>query len=225
VSTRPPGALRRIERDLRLLARNLKADYFAHGAWQARSRRQKRDWEAAGKADPPPHMIKEEVVRAAAQANGIRTLVETGTLHGDMIAAVAGDFDRVYSIELSRELYWLARLRFLARRRVRLVRGDSSEKIQTLLDRIDEPCVFWLDGHYGGGIMAKGKTVSPILEELSAIMAHRVRTHVVLIDDAGMFERGTGDPPSLATLAELVKTSRPASSFVVQDNIIRVTLS
>ena len=225
MSTRPPGALRRVARDLRLLARNLKADYFAHGAWHTRSLQQKRDWEAGGRAGPPPHMIKEEVVREAAQMHGIRTLVETGTLHGDMVAAVAADFDRVYSIELSRELYWLARLRFLGRRRIRLVRGDSSEKIPTLLDWIDEPCVFWLDGHYGGGIMAKGKKVSPIVEELSAILAHRVREHVVLIDDAGMFARGTGDPPSLASLESLVKASRPASTFLVQDNIIRVTLS
>ena len=212
-------------RDLRLIARNLKADYFAHAAWQTRSLQQKRDWEAAGRVDPPPHIIKEEAVREAAQTARIRTLIETGTLHGDMVAAVAADFDRVYSIELSRELYWLARLRFLGRRRVRLVRGDSSEKIPVLLDHIDEPCVFWLDGHYGGGIMAKGKKVSPIIEELSAILAHRVRRHVVLIDDAGMFARGTGDPPSLASLESLVKASRPASTFVVQDNIIRVTLS
>ena len=225
MSTHPPGALRRVVRDLRLVARNLKADYFAHAAWQTRSLQQKRDWEAAGQVDPPPHIVKEEVVRAAAQTGGIHTLVETGTLHGDMVAAVAADFDRVYSIELSRELYWLARLRFLGRRRVRLVRGDSSEKIPVLLAHIDEPCVFWLDGHYGGGIMAKGKTVSPIIEELSAILAHRVREHVVLINDAGMFARGTGDPPSLASLESLVKASRPASTFVVQDNIIRVTLS
>ena len=225
MSTRLPGALGRVERDLRLIARNLKADYVAPGRWRARSLQQKRGWEAGGRVGPPPHMIKEEAVLTAAQTRGIRTLVETGTLHGDMVAAVAGDFDRVYSIELSRELYWLARLRFLGRHRIRLVRGDSSEMIHTILAEIDEPCVFWLDGHYGGGIMAKGKKVSPIVEELSAILGHRVREHVVLIDDAGMFRRGTGDPPSLASLEDLVKASRPSSEFFVEDNIIHVTLS
>jgi hypothetical protein len=169
--------------------------------------------------------VKESVIRSMANARGIRTFVESGTLHGDMVAAVATDFDHIYSIELSRELYWLARLRFIGRRNVHLVQGDSSEKLASVLERIDSPSVFWLDGHYGGGLMARGKKDVPIVEELSAILAHGVHDHVIVIDDVGIFERAEGDTPSLAELERQITSSRPASEFVVEDNMIRVSLA
>jgi hypothetical protein len=147
---RPHDVIDMVKRDLRMILRFLKHDYFARTEEQARRQRLKRDWVDGGRVGVPPHIIKQETIRKAAQATGIRTLVETGTLHGDMVAAMAADFDDIYSIELSRELYLLARLRFLCRRHVHLIHGDSSEELMALLRMIDRPCVFWLDGHYGG---------------------------------------------------------------------------
>ena len=225
MATEVRRGLRRIKRVLSLILRNIRADYLEHEKWQARRLQLKREWEEGGRVGPPPHAVKESVIRSVANARGIRTLVETGTLHGEMVAAVALDFDHIYSIELSRELYWLARLRFLCRRNIHLVQGDSSDKLWTVLERIDTPCVFWLDGHYGGGLMARGKKDVPIVEELSAILAHRVRDHVIVIDDVGIFQRAEGDTPSLAELERQIRASRPASEFVVEDNMIRVALA
>ena len=216
---------RRIKRVLRLISRIIRADYVEREKWQARRLQLKREWEEGGRVGPPPHAVKESALRSVANARGIRTLVETGTLHGDMVAAVALDFDHIYSIELSRELYWLARLRFLGRRNVHLIQGDSSDELRTVLERIDTPSVFWLDGHYGGGHMARGKKDVPIVEELSAILAHRVRDHVVVIDDVGIFQRAQGDTPSLAELELQIRASRPKSEFVVEDNMICVALA
>jgi hypothetical protein len=215
----------RIKRVLRLILRIVRADYVERGKAQATRLRLKREWEEGGRVGFPPHAVKESVIRSLAKARGIRTLVETGTLHGDMVAAVARDFDHIYSIELSRELYWLARLRFLGRRNVHLIQGDSSQKLWSVLERIDTPCVFWLDGHYGGSLMARGKKDVPIVEELSAILAHGVHDHVIVIDDVGIFERAEGDTPSLAELERQITSSRPASEFVVEDNMIRVSLA
>jgi hypothetical protein len=223
--TQARQTLGRIKRVLRLISRIVRADYLERTKWQARRLQLKREWENGGRVGPPPHAVKESAIRSAALAHGIRTLVETGTLHGDMVAAVALDFDHIYSIELSRELYWLARLRFLGRRGVHLVQGDSSDKLSSVLEQIDRPCVFWLDGHYGGGHMARGKKDVPIVEELWAILAHPVHEHVVVIDDVGIFERAEGDTPSLAELEDLIRSRRPASEFVVEDNMIRVTLA
>lgn len=216
---------RRIRRVLRLIARIVRADHLEREKWQARRLQLKRAWEEGGRVGPPPHAVKESTLRSMANARGIRTLVETGTLHGDMVAAVMLDFDHIYSIELSRELYWLARLRFLGLRSVHLVQGDSSDELRTILERIDTPSIFWLDGHYGGGHMARGKKDVPIVEELSAILAHRVRDHVIVIDDVGIFQRAEGDTPSLAELERQIRASRPASEFVVEDNMIRVALA
>lgn len=224
VDRRMHQALRVARRDLRMILRFLQHDYFARDAEQKRRQRLRREWVDGGRVGPPPHIVKQEAVRRAAQAGGIRAFVETGTLHGDMIAAVASDFDRLYSIELSHELYLLARLRFLGRRHINLIQGDSSEKLAALLDTIDCPCVFWLDGHYGGGVMARGKKDVPIVEELTAILAHRIREHVILIDDAGIFERAAGDTPSLAELEEMIRAVSSTCDFVVEDNMILVTL-
>ena len=216
---------KRTKRVLRLTSRIARADYLEREKWQARRLHLKREWEQGGRVGPPPHAVKESALRTLAHAHGIRTLVETGTLHGDMVAALALDFDHIYSIELSRELYWLARLRFLGRRHVHLVQGDSSEVLRRLLERIDTPCIFWLDGHYGGGHMARGKKDVPIVEELAAILAHPAREHVVVIDDVGIFERAEGDTPSLQELKAQIEASRPTSEFVVADNMIRVVLA
>jgi len=213
------------KRDVRMISRFLKHDYFAREEQLAKNQRLKREYEDGGRVGPPPHIIKQEAVREAGRKGHARSFVETGTLHGDMVAAVTHDFELLYSIELSRELWLLARLRFFGRRHIRLILGDSSEKLGGLLQQIDSPCVFWLDGHYGGGVMARGKKDVPIVEELTAILAHRVKTHVILIDDVGIFERHAGDTPSLAELEALIHSSSPSADLVVADNMIRVTLA
>ena len=48
-------------------------------------------WRPAGRATP--HLVKRRVVRDYAKRFGSRILVETGTLFGDMLAAVARHFD------------------------------------------------------------------------------------------------------------------------------------
>jgi hypothetical protein len=213
------------KRDVRMISRFLRQDYIAREEQLAKNERLKEAYVDGGRVGPPPHIIKQEAVREAGRKGRARTFVETGTLHGDMVAAMAHDFDDLYSIELSRELWLLARLRFLGRRHIHLILGDSSEKLGGLLQQIDRPCVFWLDGHYGGGIMARGKKDVPIVEELSAILAHRVKTHVILIDDVGIFERHAGDTPSLAELEALIRSSSPSAEMVIEDNAIRVTLA
>jgi hypothetical protein len=211
-------------RDARMIARFLRRDWLAPDEERARARRLEREYADGGRQGPPPHVVKQAAVRAAGRSTAGGILVETGTLHGDMVAAMLPFFDDIYSIELSRELHLLARLRFLGRRRVHLILGDSAEQLPLLLPRLDRPCVFWLDGHYGGGCMARGAKDVPIVEELEAILAHPVAGHVILIDDVGIFARAEGDTPSLADLETLVRASNPSCGWSVADNMIRVTL-
>ena len=103
-------------------------------------------------------------------------------------------------------------------------KGTARRNCESVLTRIDTPCIFWLDGHYGGGFMARGRKDVPIVEELSAILAHPVAGHAIVIDDVGIFQRAEGDTPSLVELERQIKSSRPASEFVVADNMIHVTL-
>jgi hypothetical protein len=51
---------------------------------------------------PPPHIVKQQTLRSYSKKFGLNILVETGTLHGDMVEAMKKDFERIYSIELNR---------------------------------------------------------------------------------------------------------------------------
>ena len=74
-------------------------------------------WERSGKPSPPPHGVKQIVLKKYAADFGAETMVETGTYLGDMVFAVADCFKRIVSVELSTHLYLRAQRRF---RKVRL---------------------------------------------------------------------------------------------------------
>jgi hypothetical protein len=38
-----------------------------------------------------------------------------------------------------------------------------------IIKDLNEPAIFWLDGHYSSGITAKGDKICPIFEELDSI--------------------------------------------------------
>jgi predicted O-methyltransferase YrrM len=113
------------------------------------ARRQKRkliEWEKNGKPVPPPHIIKQQTIRSFAEKYEIKILIETGTYYGDMVKALKGDFNQIYSIELSEELYEKAKQRFDGEENVRIVHGDSGVELGKLVAMIKEPVLFWLDG-------------------------------------------------------------------------------
>ncbi len=118
-------------------------------------------------------------------------LVETGTWHGDGVAAaLEAGFPCVYSIELSEMLYARACDRFHGDPRVTLYVGQSNVWLPEVLDLIDGPATFWLDAHYSAGDTARGDVFCPILDELALIARHPVKTHTLLIDDLRLFGPG-----------------------------------
>lgn len=180
-----------------------------------------RKWTLSGKPIPPPHMVKQIIVKAYAAQFGINIFVETGTYLGEMVGAVKYNFKRIYSIELSHELYENARKKFSKHKHISIVNGDSAEVLPEILKYVKEPCLFWLDGHYSGGNTAKGKKETPIMEELKQICAHPVKNHLILIDDAREFT-GQNDYPTIESLWTFIGARLPGYEFDVQDDIIRI---
>lgn len=191
----------------------------ARARWKAE--REIGAWARAGRPAPPPHLFKQRLVAAYAGRHHLRYLIETGTFRGDMVAAQRRRFRQIWSIELDPNLYQRAAARFAGIPSIRVVQGDSATLLPQLIATIDEPCLFWLDGHWSGGITARGSVETPIVEELSAILAHPVGGHVVLIDDARHFT-GEGDYPSVAAVRAMVAQGRPEWSVGVADDVIRI---
>lgn len=179
-------------------------------------------WQLRGQPVPPPHAVKESVLRHYACRYSLKTLVETGTFLGDMAAELHGVFETIYTIELSQELHARSVTRFRRWPHIHPLQGDSANVLPVVLAELREPALFWLDGHYSGGITAHGTLGTPIIQEVQLIFAHQVRNHVIVIDDARCFN-GTEDYPHLDEFLKWIKTIRPDYSTEVSGDSIRLT--
>ncbi len=186
-----------------------------------RLRRERRDWERAGRPDPPPPRVKHELLLDFATRSPARVFIETGTYLGDTVHALRRRFREIHSIELDVTLYEAASRRFAGARSVTIHYGDSATVLPDLLSRLTEPALFWLDGHFSGGVTARGPRDTPVREELSSILRHPVEEHVVLIDDARVF--GTDDQyPTIDEVREMVARERPSWAVRVERDVIRI---
>ena len=192
--------------------------------WLADSRKMQK-WKRDNCPVPPPQAYKHAEIRNYAQRYGLRVLVETGTFRGDTLFATRNDFDRLYSIELGEKLYLQAQKRFKSYPNVTILQGDSAKVLPSVLKELSGPALFWLDGHYSGGITADSAEKPPIEAELEAILAHDNKKHVILIDDARLFEGQPEGYPSISATREFILQRHPAASFDLAHDIIRVCLS
>ena len=152
----------------------------------------------------------------------METFVETGTYLGDTPYALMNVFQEIYTIEINSRLHEWSRIRFSGNEHVHLLLGDSAVKLPVVLERLDCPALFWLDGHYSGGITGKGSQDTPILHELDSIFGHPVCGHVILIDDARYFT-GRNGYPTLQELDEYVSGQEPGYRCEIANDIIRIT--
>ena len=192
-------------------------------SWKRRRRQNKEldEWRRNGGPASPPHHYKQQVLRTFARKYGLRTFVETGTFNGDMVEAMRGVFDRIYTIELGKDLYERAKKRFEHDPTIEVIHGDSGIELATLADRLTGPALFWLDAHYSAGVTARSDKDTPIYEELSHILDGRCSGHVIVIDDARLFGVDAAYP-SIEELTRFVRSKRPGCAVTVEDDSIRI---
>lgn len=142
-----------------------------------------RVWDGSG---PAPHPVKQKTLARYAKKHGLRTLVETGTFYGDMVAAMRNDFREIFSIELREPLAIKAQRRFCRYPHISILHGDSASVLGKLVPTLGNPTLFWLDGHYSGGITAKGDAVTPSFRELSHIKGRRLHRHRMTLHAIGI---------------------------------------
>lgn len=181
-------------------------------------------WHLHGRPAPPPHIIKRREILALQRAHGVRVLVETGTCFGDMVDFARRHFDRVFSIEIDEQLHRRAAGLFAGDSRVELLLGDSAVALPALLERDElqrQPLLYWLDGHYSGGVTGRGGKDTPVAEELAAVLARDNPGDIILIDDARCFD-GTNDYPALDDLVAALRLQRPNMDVRIEHDMIKV---
>ena len=186
--------------------------------------RQYRDllyWRLTSRGNTPPPLFKQRLVKSYARRFGLDVLVETGTFHGDMLDACRGEFRKLYSIEVNKQLYLSARERFARCPQITLVPGDSALVLPVVLKAVDGPALFWLDAHAMQGMSNRSLPVTPIVDELNQVLDSGIGKYVVLIDDARLFTGGAAYP-SLAEVESLVRSRSPGCVFAVKDDVVRI---
>lgn len=186
------------------------------------NKKKKNKWIKEGKPIPVPHIIKQELITEYKNKYDISILVESGTYLGDMVWAQQENFDTIYTIELSKQLHRQAEKRFRKKAHIHVLQGDSGKVMDTIVKEISDKAIFWLDGHYSGGITARGNMDCPIWEELKAILSTGTE-HIILIDDARLYI-GERDYPSINGIKSYIREQFPNSKIEVKNDCIIVEL-
>jgi hypothetical protein len=178
-------------------------------------------WILRGRPARSPHLLKQKVVREYGEKFGLRTLVETGTYYGEMVAAMKNRFDHIYSIEFVPALAERATRKFAGRSHIRIFCGDSRVVMPDVLALLHGPALFWLDaGYYGWvGVRTNEQRLSA---ELELILSHPYR-HMILLDDARGLT-GKDGIPSVDDVKAYVESKFPERSVEVKYDIMRITL-
>jgi hypothetical protein len=181
------------------------------------------EWHYGGCENPPPNTVKQITIAYYQTKYSIPILIETGTYLGDMVEAQKNRFTKIVTIELSEKLFHDAKKRFSKDGNVTVVHGDSGRVLYEVLKDIKSPAIFWLDGHFSGGITVKGDKECPIFEEINAIFTTSDFNHILLIDDARLFV-GHGGYPTIEELTKLIKTKNVKYQEEVKNDIIRFSI-
>jgi hypothetical protein len=178
-------------------------------------------WILRGRPTRSPHLLKQKVVREYGEKFGLKTLVETGTYYGEMVAAMKNRFDRIYSIEYVPALAERATRKFARDGHIRIFCGDSRVVMPEVLASLKGAALFWLDaGYYGWvGMQTDEQRLSA---ELEMILSHPY-PHMILLDDARGLT-GRNGIPSVGDVKAYVESMFPQRSVEVKFDIMRITL-
>lgn len=178
-------------------------------------------WKLAGRPVPPPHIVKQKILKEYAGKYQLHTFVETGTFMGEMIDAVLHTFSQIISVEVDQTLAIRAQKKFSGYPHVTIIHGDSGNVLPAIVADIKQPSLFWLDAHYSGGVTGKSSLETPIVQELNMLLDSSASDHVILIDDAREFT-GNNNYPTLAEVKDLINSRRFELVMQVKDDIIRI---
>ncbi len=178
-------------------------------------------WILRGRPSRSPHLLKQKVVRECGERFGLKTLVETGTYYGEMVAAMKRHFDHIYSIEYVPELAERARAKFERDQHVQIFCGDSRVVMPQVLSLLQASALFWLDAGYYGWI-GKRTDDQRLSAELEMILSHPY-PHIILLDDARGLT-GKDGIPSVDDVKQQVESKFPQRKVEVKYDIMRITL-
>lgn len=153
-------------------------------------------------------------LRRLKERTGAQCFIETGTYRGVTTARCAPLFSKIVTIELDETLARNAAEALAAFRHIEVIQGDAVQHLDRILarDEMSQVEVF-LDGHFSGGITARGDIPEPAILELELLNQHVTKIAGIIIDDFRLFGTEPGFPTK-AQLVSAVESLFPYPSFV-----------
>lgn len=164
--------------------------------------------------------------------------IETGTCYGHTTALASSIFPAkskcpcVHSIELSETLFRQAREKFKNNNNICLYQGDTIRILPSILQKIEDQPIIFLDAHFSMGETAQGQKNTPILDELNIIKQSKFNDAILIIDDIRMFYdpindvKGTfieGYPSLNAIVEKILEINSSYRCAVIYDTLIAFT--
>lgn len=147
---------------------------------------------------------KLDLIKNNILARNYDVFIETGTYLGDTTWYFKNIFNKIYTIEIEKDLYLAAVKRFKRYKNIKVINGDSGQEIRKIIGIIESPSVFWLDAHASGGVTTFRDAFTPIKAEIGAILGDKRYSHMIFIDDVGSFN-GKHSYPEIKELKEMVE--------------------
>lgn len=121
----------------------------------------------------------------------INIFVESGTNVGRTIFHLAPIFKELHTIEIAKPLYDLCLNRAQKENinNIHFYFGDTLDVLPRIIEKINAPTLFWLDGHYCKGNTGRGKIDPPMREELNLIFQEHNQNSIIMIDNVDVFGR------------------------------------
>lgn len=179
-------------------------------------------WRNEGWFVPPPNFVRRAMLLSEARNVGAEIFVETGTFQGETSWCFRRLFRQIYTIEVDPTLASLARNRFRKCPSVNLIEGDSAFILPELCKKLDAPSLFFLDGHYSGGITGMGSEECPVLDEMRAIFNNITHPFGIVIDDARLFG-SKPSYPSISTLKEFLVEQGSKMHIRIENDAILIS--
>lgn len=155
--------------------------------------------------------------------------VETGTFRGVTARALAGVFPTVVTIELAAELHARAVTSLSDLSGVTALQGHSAQRLGEIADA-GTPTLYFLDGHWSGGMTEGVNDECPVLEEIEAIGSGHP-DDCLIVDDARLFTSAPAPPhraeqwPTLIELFDAIRARRPEHHVtLLDDQVIAVPM-
>ena len=112
--------------------------------------------------------------------------IETGTHLCETILGLEPYFNYLHTIEFAEHYYNRAKNRYQGNK-INFILGDSSIVFQSLLPKITEKCIFYLDGHWSSGDTGRSSKDCPLNEEITHINNLFQNEAIIIIDDFRLF--------------------------------------